>query len=138
MGSAAANLGALERLRRYHAGEPLNEELAEVLTGERETLAEIAAQAIQPAEQEDLVMTRSDRAAMRAMRTGEQWPAIEKLVKIAVQRRQRDATLLSQEDPLTQSAQVANTWAYVKMAKEFWVELRTMVEAAAASVEEAE
>jgi hypothetical protein len=130
----------LERMRRYSVGEPLNEELAEIRTGERGTLAEIAAQAAadRPIDEENPMMTRSDKAAIRAMRTGEQWPALEKLVKIAVQRRQRSATLLSQEDPLSQGAQLANAWAYVKMSKEFWIELKMMVEAAAATVESEE
>lgn len=128
-------------LEKYLAGEPLSEELAALRAGLQDQGSLVSSlypeQLRIPAEVSPRAqrLSRADKAALRELRAGEGWEALNRLAEIALRRHVESATLLSQEDPLANTQEVAARWAYVKMLRALWLELGRDVDAAAASVE---
>lgn len=114
------------RLRSFLENEPLNEELARLRAGDLADHPEITIESIARGP-EDEPLDRFDLKALRKLRTGEEWPALAKVARKCIRSREQYATVLSQDDPLGKANEVAQAWAYAKIAREIWQELSQAV-----------
>lgn len=118
---------------KYLAGEPLNDELAAIRQGAaqegRSGLATtgLAAEEDPVQAHRPLRLTNDDRFALKELRYGPAWPALQKILDRET-RRQTDAALsLSQDDPLRNRDEIAKAWHHLNVWQRMVVRLADMV-----------
>ena len=108
---------------KYLAGDPVNEELANLKAGRLPDLfqeSQAVAGALRmpnfaPGDPE-APLTREERIALRELRLSPGWPVLHKLLERAAATYRRAAILLSETDPLAKD--LADLWLSVKLSKE--------------------
>ena len=122
---------------RYRLGQPLTPELAELREGPKQTLPALPVQAA-PGEPLTRALSREDRVALREVLQAPGWEIFRRLQQRALRTHVESATTLSQEDPLGNSSEVAEAWAYVKIYRRALADMATLLEAEVAELAEQE
>lgn len=110
---------------KYLAGQPLNEELAQLRAGRMPDVFETpehASLAGAPFREQGFVgdaeapLTHEERIALRELRLSPGWPVLHKLLNRAAASYKKAAIILSETDPLAKD--LADLWLSVKLSKE--------------------
>ena len=106
---------AMEAYERYMAGEPINAELAKVRDGlvdepDAPVAAPVAAIRVVRGE-----LRRADRQELKEAVRGEGWQVALRIRENLLQRLEKSAISLSQDNPLANRDRIAEAWAYKDM-----------------------
>lgn len=132
----------LENYNKYLAGQPINEELANLKAGKMPEvfeLPQLAGLAGAAAEQRGLgdveaPLTHEERIALREVRLSPGWPVVHKLLERSAAAYRRAAIQLSETDPLAKD--LSDLWLSVKLSKELTNRLLFAIAVEAEQVEE--
>ena len=111
---------------KYMAGIPLNEELAALKAGDEGQSAE-SAPVPEPISTGNVRLTRTDRVALKELRQSDGWGALQKLLKITVQKYRDAAILVSEQDP--DAKEVVEAWQSIAIVKRLYSEVELAVDA---------
>lgn len=130
-------------LEKYMVGEPLNEELAALKRG---TLPDFGpflvngeqAPQNQSTEKPGEPISRADRVALKEWRLSPAYVVLQRLLENSTLMHQKQANLVSKQDPLANAQQIAQAWAYVMLLERVHRDIGLMVEAELLKLEEGE
>jgi hypothetical protein len=115
---------------KYLAGEPVNEELAELKNNLTQNRAQPANSAEkQESRQIDGELTRSERVALKELRMAPGWAILQRLLEKIAKVQEQSAIVLSKNDPLGRSTEIANEWAYLQMMNRARITINYAVDA---------
>ena len=118
------------QLRKYMAGEPLNDELRALRDGQLEEV-EAAPETLQrpPLADPDRELTNGERMELREIRIMAGWPILARLLEKTCRIHERQAIILAQGDPLKERDEIAQAFGYAKMYRRAKDDLDLMVDA---------
>lgn len=102
---------------KYMRGEPLNDEIRAVASGNAEKVERTEWQAPTPTPKPERDLTMTERANLRALRAHPGWPVLMRLAEKVYLHRQRSVIAMSQVDPLENAASIGRQWGYLGQYK---------------------
>lgn len=114
---------------RYLSGQPINEEIAALRVAQEEPRPVTSLIPRPVAEDIERELTKAERLSLKELRYSEGWPVLQRLFAKSYQVHKKSAITVSQVAPLTNSAAIAETWAYLTMYHQVTAELEASVEA---------
>ena len=124
-------------LEKFLAGEPLNAELAAIRSGDQ-VEAPAPTKPEVKIEEPERELRKQEREALRRLRMSTGWPVLLRLFEKSFQIHRKAAIALSEQNPLANRDQVAESWAYVAMLKRARLETEGLVDTEVAKLEKRE
>lgn len=118
--------GELDKFRR---GEPVNEEIAELMKDKETAPEPFPTRRIEaPWDDPGRDLTTSEREDLRHLVNQPGWKVFKHLLDRGLQQRRHSAIVSSQEDPLGDPHRVATDWAYMALWQKQLVQIDGMIE----------